>query len=187
MRKAVIGVLIAVIIVAGTVLLERSYRMSRKIPQRSSQDGVVRMVSGLKLAQLDGKTVSLDDFKGKVLLLNFWASWCSACMSEMPSIQKLYTTLKSEGLEVIAINVDENPKSVVPVVTQKLGLNFKVFVDIDGILSQKFEVVALPYSIVVDRNFNVVWSEAGERDWASPQVLDEMRKFLKEDGESSGK
>lgn len=137
------------------------------------------MATGLQLEQLDGKRVPLDDFKGKVLLVNFWASWCSACMSEMPSIQKLYDRFKGQGLEVIAVNVDENPKSVVPAIVQKLGLNFKVFIDIDGALSQKFEVVALPFSIVVDRNFNVVWSEAGERDWASAQVQEEMSRILK--------
>lgn len=99
-------------------------------------------------------------------------------MAEMPSIQKLYDTYKDKGLQIIAINVDDNPDRVVPAIVKKLSLTFPIYTDDKGDLSQFFEVMAIPYSVVADRKQKIVWADAGERDWASASVLEEIRKLL---------
>ncbi|MEW6056436.1 MAG: TlpA disulfide reductase family protein [Bdellovibrionota bacterium] len=179
MRKYILGVLVTVVVVGIIVLAERSWRVNRPIPNVSQAEGQSLPID-IKFRSFPAKEeVSFEKFKGKVLVINFWASWCEACMAEMPSIQKLYDTLKSEGLEVLAINVDENPDKVVPHIVSKLGLSFPVFTDAGGELASAFEVVAIPFSVVTDREHKIVWSESGERDWASEGVMAEIRKLLK--------
>lgn len=179
MRKAIFATLITFILVAGVLLIDRSVRLNRPVPKAMDEEGKV-LPSELRLVRFPSKEVtSFNKFSGKVVLINFWASWCEACMAEMPSIQRLYDMLKDEGLQVLAINVDENPERVVPPIVDKLHLNFPIFTDTDGVLSQAFEVMAIPFSVIADRKQKIVWSESGERDWASEAVVAEVRKLLK--------
>lgn len=180
MRKVILGTLIIVILVGGILLVDREMRLNRPVPKESSGEEGKVLPTSIEFRNFATKEkVTFNDFKGKVVMVNFWASWCEACMSEMPSIQKLYDTLKGEGLEVIAVNVDENPDRVVPQIVKKLNLSFPIFTDADGGLSQAFEVSAIPLTIVADRDQNIIWTESGERDWASEEVIGEVRKLLK--------
>ena len=179
MRKVILGTLITVVVVGAVLMAERSWRLNRPVPAKDTQASQ-QLPAGMKFKAFGtNEEVNFEKFAGKALLINFWASWCEACMAEMPSIQRLYDTLKGEGLEVLAINVDDNPEKVVPGIVQKLGLKFPIFTDTDGELSRTFEVVAIPFSVVTDRQHKIVWSESGERDWASEKVMTEVRKVLK--------
>ena len=180
MRNTVIGVLITITVICTILLADRSMRINRHLPENSTETGNILPVDVKFQTFASKETLTLDKFKGKVILLNFWATWCEACMAEMPSIQKLYVTLKDRGLEVVAVNVDDRPERAVPLVIDKLHLTFPVYTDSDGELNRHFEVAALPYSVVVSRNQKIVWSEAGERDWASEKVISEIRKLLDE-------
>ena len=134
----------------------------------------------IQLSEFSSKQpITLKKYAGKVVLVNFWASWCEACMAEMPSIQKLYDQLKAEGFLVVAINVDEHPETVVPRVVSQMHLTFPIFTDIDGGMSKVFDVVAIPFSVVADRKQKISWTESGERDWASAETVGEIRKLLK--------
>lgn len=180
MRKAILGTIITFVLIVGGLSVERFYRVNRRVHKAAPSERKV-LPADLKLKAVgSGNTVTFEKFKGKVILVNFWASWCQACMAEMPSIQKLYSTLKDEGFEVIGVNVDESPEKVVPMINKRLGLTFQSYTDVDGKISEAFNVVAIPYSIVAGRNQSVVWAESGERDWASEQVIAEIRALLKE-------
>ncbi len=100
-------------------------------------------------------------------------------MSEMPSIVQLNTILKDEGFALISINLDENQEKVVPQVISELHINFPVYNDNEEQLVKAFNVVALPYSVIIDKNQKVVRSESGERDWASDTIIKEFRALLK--------
>lgn len=178
MRKAVLGTIITLIVLSAAFMIERSYRLNRNVP--TSNAGKI-LPGTLVLKDLQtSKDVTLDRFAGKVVLINFWASWCAACMAEMPSIQKLYELYKDSGFVVVGVNVDENPEKVVPGIVSKLGLTFQNYTDVDGKLSETYGVVAIPYSIVTGRKLNIVWAESGERDWASPKVVEEIKKLVEE-------
>lgn len=126
-----------------------------------------------------GEPVKLSRFKGKTVLINFWASWCEACMEEMPSIVKLQQTLGPSGFAVVSVNVDEDPDKKVPKIIERFKIPFPVYVDKSEKLAAAFNVVAIPYNIVAGPDQKVAWTESGERDWASEDVLKEFRQLIK--------
>ena len=178
MRKVIIAT-VAVVLLLGGVLI--AYRFDRiKTADNSTTAAQKELPTEIQLTDFSSKQpVTLKKYAGKVVLVNFWASWCEACMAEMPSIQKLYDQLKGEGFLVVAINVDEHPEKVVPRVVSELHLTFPIFTEIDGSMSKIFDVVAIPFSVMADRNHKISWTESGERDWASAQTISEIRKLLK--------
>ena len=179
MRKMIFGTLIAIIVVGAALLVERSIRLNRPITRLES--GAEQAIKAdTKLRSFATKEiVPFGKLKGRIFLVNFWASWCVACIAEMPSIAKLYDKFKTDGLEVISVNVDEQPEKTIPAIVEKLHLNFQIYTDVDESLTRQFNVVAIPFSAVIDRNLRVIWAESGERDWASSKVADEIMELLK--------
>jgi thiol-disulfide isomerase/thioredoxin len=116
------------------------------------------------------KLLSFKSLPHKVVLINFWATWCSACIEEMPSIVKLREKFKDRGFEVLGVNVDEKPELVVPSMVTKLKMNFPLFVDRDGTLSEFFDVHAIPLSILLTNEGKVLLVESGDRDWFGKDI-----------------
>ncbi len=107
---------------------------------------------GFTLNTLAKEQVSLSSLKGKVVLINFWASWCSPCKAEMPAIQATYQTYKDQGLVVLGINAtDQDEASAARQFAQTQGLTFPLLADADGATFQLYQVQALPTSFFVDR------------------------------------
>mgnify|MGYP001594860243 FL=1 len=176
-RKVAFAVLAVVLIYGALVFADKLYR-SGDAPMPASV--AMQEVPDAELTAVgNGKKVKLSSFRGKALLVNFWASWCEACMEEMPTIVKLHKTLRDSGFEVVSINVDEDPEKVVPTIIKKFGMEFPVYVDHEEKLAAAFHVVAIPYNIVMGKDHKVSWSESGERDWASEVVLKKIRALMK--------
>jgi thiol-disulfide isomerase/thioredoxin len=125
-----------------------------------------------------GDEVNASSIDAKVVLVNFWATWCEACVTEMPSIVKLREGFKNQGFEVVAVDMDENPTVVMPKALKAFKIDFPVFMDSDAKLSETFDVRAIPFTVVMDRNRKILMLEAGGRDWNSPEVLSMMRTWL---------
>jgi thiol-disulfide isomerase/thioredoxin len=182
--KIIYMILTAVFVLATLLLVDRNLRAKKNdtaSSDRTEADGQL-LPEDVTLERVDNqKTIELKSFKGKVLLINFWATWCEACMVEMPSIQKLQDKFKDKGFEVIGINVDDNPSKVVPAVISKLKLSFTILKEPKNNqrLSEFFGVSAIPYSVVVDKDFKIVWAESGERDWSANDVVQDIEKLLK--------
>lgn len=123
------------------------------------------------LPDLNGKQISLSDYKGKVVLLNFWATWCPPCRLEMPTIEKAYQKYKTKGFEVLAVSVDAGPKSAIQHFLQELDLSFQVLLDPDMETLRTFRSSALPTTVVIDRRGNIRWRELGYRDWTDPESM----------------
>ena len=105
-----------------------------------------------ELEMLDGENGALQDFSGKVVLLNFWASWCPPCRSEMPAVQRVYETYQADGFEVVAVNMAHQDS--LPDVQSFLdvyGLTFPVLLDQTGETAAKYQVRALPTTFLIDR------------------------------------
>ena len=130
------------------------------------------------LEDVSGKKVSLKDLKGKVVVLNFWATWCPPCKEEMPSFSKLDSMLGKEGLAVVAINDYENKKKAVNFV-KKNGWNFTVLIDESGKVSESYRASFLPTTFIIDRNGMAIGKAVGARDWASPAAIKIFRELLK--------
>jgi peroxiredoxin len=110
-----------------------------------------------KFLTMDGKTVALSDYKGKVVLLDFWATWCGPCRMAMPGLQKMHESMKSRGLVVLGVSVDKNPPVQVPPFLKKMGISYTNLADNPkDPCSLKWDVRAIPSLYLVDRKGNIV-------------------------------
>lgn len=131
-------------------------------------------VPDFTLKNLDGEEVKLSDYKGKIVLINFWATWCPPCDREMPHLEKLYNEYKDE-LVILAVDVQESKKTVKKYVEKK-GLTFPVLLDTDGRVAREYYVAAFPTSYFVDADGYFVERVQGGRTYAEfKQIIDIIR------------
>jgi peroxiredoxin len=123
-----------------------------------------------------GERIRLSDFRGKPLIVNFWATWCPPCRAEMPSIQRAWEQLEENGVGVVAINVGEDPETVREFVRQ-VPVTFPLPIDKDSRVVQSWPVKGLPTTFVVDSKGRLVYVAAGERQWDDPALLDLVRRL----------
>ena len=135
-----------------------------------------RQAPAFELPAVDGSSRQLADYRGRYLLVNFWAVWCSPCVKEMPSMQQAFDTLKDDGLAMVAIHVGPSVEGAKKF-ADDLGLSFDIVVDEQMALA-KWQVQALPTTFLVDREGRIVAEALGDRDWAGESLLDQLRGFL---------
>ncbi|MCW8943188.1 MAG: TlpA family protein disulfide reductase [Sedimenticola sp.] len=128
------------------------------------------------LKDTQGKEVSLADYKGKVLVINFWATWCPSCRKEMPSLNRGAAWLKKYDVELIAINVGEKPKRVMDYL-QKEPVDFPILLDLDTEVSNRWDAMRLPITYVVDKEGRIVFRALGSREWDAPELLVPIRSL----------
>ena len=137
-------------------------------------------VPDVKVVRSDGKYVSLASFKGKVVLINFWATWCPPCVREMPELNKLYKKFKKDGLVILPIANPRDSVERVKAFFKYVGIDFPYYVDENFTATRLFGVRALPTTFVVDRKGVVRQVFIGMRPWMSPQFVDYFKSLLKE-------
>ena len=120
----------------------------------------------------------LSDIKAKVILVNFWATWCEACMVEMPSIVQLRNEYKDKGFEVVGVNLDENFEAVVPKATKELGITFPVFSDVEGKITDYFDVHAIPLTVILGAGRKILFIENGDRNWNDQDIHHQLEQWL---------
>ena len=120
------------------------------------------------LRTLEGNTVRLSEFRGqKVVLINFWATWCPPCRLEMPTMQQVYSEYKGKGFEILAVNIEPDAKQAINDFMKELRLTFPVALDSDMKVSRKFRLIGLPVSILIDRQGIIRAKDIGYHDWAN--------------------
>ena len=135
----------------------------------------------LQLKDLDGKTYHLADLRGKVVLVNFWATWCPPCRREMPSLQRLYEKLPHENFEILAVDVGEDENTVLTFSWMlKPAPTFPLLLDRDSMAMGKWPVQGLPTSFVIDKQGRVALRAVGGRDFDSPAVTAQIKALLGE-------
>jgi len=132
-----------------------------------------------QLVDLTGQGVRLSALKGKVVLLNFWATWCGPCRSEMPSMQRLYSQLKGQGLEILAVDLQED-KATVERFVKELGLTFPVLLDTAGSVGTQYGARAIPTTYLFDRKGFIFARMVGARQWDAPEVVGIFREILRD-------
>jgi len=137
-----------------------------------SKGGLVGQVApDFTLKDMQGQTVTLSQFRGKVVILNFWATWCPPCREEMPSMQRLYRNLESKGLVLLAVNVEKNGKGAVSQFLQKTPYTFPILLDGESVVQNTYGVFRFPESFIIDRNGVVVEKIIGGRNWLSGPIF----------------
>jgi len=146
-----------------------------RVPQLKPWEGVV--TPPLELADLDGKTHRLGDYRGKVVLVNFWATWCTPCRDEMPSIERLRSALAGRPFAVLAVNVGETERAAREFL-QKMPLNFTILLDRGLQVSRAWGARILPASYVLAPNGAIRYSYFGELDWAKDDVVNTLAQLM---------
>lgn len=131
----------------------------------------------LVLSELDGKSVDLAAHRGKVVLVNFWATWCEPCRDEMPALARLQKKLGPQRFVVLAVNVDE-PESRIRRFLEQTPLGFPVLLDPERKAGRAWSVRVLPASYVVDREGRIRYSAVGELDWENDAVSARIAAML---------
>ena len=131
----------------------------------------------LDLLTLDGMPLSLQQLRGKVVLVNFWATWCEPCITEMPSLQRLRDLLHTDGFEVLAVNYQEGPARIKPFI-EKMNLSLPVVRDTDGSVARAWGARVFPANYLVDRAGNIRHWMSGAADWTSPTLVSTIRALL---------
>jgi peroxiredoxin len=138
------------------------------------------------LPDLDGKMISWADTKGKVVLVNIWATWCPPCVDEMPSLQTLYQAFKEENFEILAISIDSAGREVVAPFMQKHKLTFPALIASQATMESIFKITGVPETFIVDKKGILVKKIIGPLNWASPEVFQFIRELLGEPLSFSG-
>lgn len=123
------------------------------------------------LPDLNGKTHTLSQYKGKVVFLNLWTTWCPPCRMEMPAMEQLYRRLENRDFVMLAVSADEAGKKVVAPFAKELGLTFPILLDPEGNLSPRYGVTGYPETFVIDRDGKVVNHTIGPADWESEEMV----------------
>jgi peroxiredoxin len=133
--------------------------------------------TGLTLPTLDGPQVSLESHLGKVVFLNFWATWCIPCREEMPAMEQLHQTFQSQGLAILAVNLKESPEQV-KAFMDKYHLSFTVLLDHDGSVFRDYTVMGLPTTYLISREGTLLARGVGGRDWTRAEGKGLIRALL---------
>jgi len=131
----------------------------------------------LALEDMKGQTHNLGEYKGKVVLVNFWATWCEPCRAEMPSIDRLRSSLKGKPFEVLAVNMAE-PLSRIEKFTASMPLGFPLLRDRDGSVSKTWKAKLLLASYLIGRDGRIHYVAYGELDWSSDAVRARVAELL---------
>ena len=126
-----------------------------------------------------GKRLTLADFRGRVVLLNIWATWCGPCRSEMPSLDRLQGQHRHDGLAVLTVSVDSDGSLAVRRFFEQSGIhNLTPYLDADNATARAFGAHAIPTTLLIDRNGKVVGSMVGAMEWDSPDAIALIRHYL---------
>jgi len=140
--------------------------LSQRVPSRD-----------FSLPTLTGELQSLSGLKGKVVFLNFWATWCGPCRAEMPSMEALYNRYKNQGLEILAVNAMEGRADVQDFMKNN-AFSFPVLLDEEGRAGNTYGVQALPTTFLIDRNGKIILRLVGSIDWDTENVNAAIEKLL---------
>jgi thiol-disulfide isomerase/thioredoxin len=131
------------------------------------------------LTLADGREITLAAFQGRVVLLNFWATWCAPCVREMPSLDRLQAKLKDEGLEVVAVSQDLAGLELVAPFFERLKLrNLAIYLDGAGALAKALGIAGLPTTLLIDREGLVLGGLEGPAEWDSDEATALIRHYL---------
>ncbi|MCG7897512.1 MAG: TlpA family protein disulfide reductase [Candidatus Thiodiazotropha weberae] len=124
-----------------------------------------------RLLNLDGEYKQLRDYRGQVVVVNFWASWCAPCRAELPSMNRAWERLKSSGMAMLAINLGED-REAINAFLRDYPIDFEVLMDERGRISQRWRVRALPTTLVLNKRGQIIYQVVGEREWDQPVLIE---------------
>ncbi|NRG47535.1 redoxin domain-containing protein [Bacillus sp. CRN 9] len=192
MSKSIISA--AIILLALSIVIINIYKLSPSertketsnssteesvvVNENINQDGQLSVQEGspapdFELTTLNGNTVKLSDYKGKKVILNFWASWCPPCVAEMPHMQQFYENNKENDIEIVAVNLTSLDKgmSEIKKFVDENNLSFTIPLDKDGTIGIQYETFSIPTSYIIDSNGIIIKKIVGPMNEAMMEDL----------------
>lgn len=133
---------------------------------------------GFQLQDMDGNMVKLSDFKGKPIIINFWATWCPPCRAELPSMNRAWAKVKDKNVAMLAVNVGEDEDTIFSFMGD-YPIEFKVLLDQSGKTTGEWPIKGLPTTFVVDPQGRLVYRAIGGREWDSDELLKQVLQLAK--------
>ena len=147
---------------------------SRKEAPKAPREG--KAAPDFILPDLAGRTTRLADLRGKVVLVNFWATWCPPCREEVPSMAKLNRLMAGKPFQMLAVSIDEGGKEAVEAFFKQAGTELPVLLDTNGATGKLYGLTGVPETFVLDKKGVILKKVIGAMDWSAPDVV----KFLDE-------
>ncbi len=168
-------IFLMVVVVAGFVAFSLvgadtpAVTESRQIDRLFEDLGVLKVPPGIdpvtiRLKDLNGNPVDLADFRGEIVFLNFWTTWCPTCRVEMPSMEKLHQKMRNKAFAMVAVNIQE-PASRVKQFFKQYQLTFTTLMDASGQVAAGFGIRAIPTTLILDKTGRIIGSIQGPREW----------------------
>jgi len=132
------------------------------------------------LADMDDEMHSFKDLRGKVVLLNFWATWCPPCVHEMPSMQRLSEKLTGDPFVILGVNIAEDQSTVENFLQTKINVDFPILMDTAGNALRQWNVMAFPTSFVIDKQGKMRYALFGSIDWDTAEIVNKIETLVKE-------
>ncbi|MDQ7001111.1 MAG: TlpA disulfide reductase family protein [Ghiorsea sp.] len=165
------------VLAALALLAVIAVAFSSFMPEAIKPAKVGDLAKPISLPNLQDKLQGLPE--GKVVLLNFWATWCPPCRKEVPSMVKIYNQLKDKGFEIVAVSVDKSRDDVVKFV-QEQNMNFTVLHDVNSSTAQEWGVFRYPETFIIDRNGKIRQHLNGAVEWTEPEFRAYIEMLLAE-------
>ena len=134
------------------------------------------------LPTLRDEEIRLADLRNKVVLINFWATWCGPCRDEMPAMEQLWNRFKDDGFAILAISLDKGSRKRIETFIRKSGLTYPILLDPEEGVSKRYNLVGLPGSYLIGRDGKIRGKIAGPIDWTSPETTSFIESLLKGSG-----
>ena len=145
----------------------------------ASSDLAGRPAPDFALRSSTGENLRLSEYRGDVVMINFWATWCGPCRQEMPLLDDLYNRYQRVGFNLLGVNIDDDSSRAMDMMAE-LGVDFPVLFDDRKEVSRMYEVDAMPVTVLVDREGNVRYVHQGYKPGYEEMYLDEIRSLLRE-------
>jgi len=167
MIRTLLGILL--FILSTSVIAQQAGKGLTSLPDRP-------LAPGFTLTDLDGNSHRLSDYRGQVVIVNFWATWCPPCRAEMPSMQRAWEQLQKQGIVMLGINVGEDEDTIFQF-TADYPVEFPLLLDQESKVIDQWPVLGLPTTFVVDPGGRIAYRAIGGREWDDPELLAQVRKL----------
>jgi len=189
-KKTVVGFLVLLSLsLSAFAVISTGFFHKRERPPAADEDLFKRLkiqrasekvlAPDFTLADLNGRRVRLEDLRGKVVFLNFWATWCPPCVLEMPTMEELHREFGGKGLVILAVNFREGPEQVKAFLKEH-QLTFTTLLDPKGKVFELYQAWSLPTTTIVNKRGQAVGKVIGYRDWHKPEMKEFFRRLLDE-------
>jgi thiol-disulfide isomerase/thioredoxin len=181
---AIAGVLVLGAAVSGILraIGERGASQGTDLRSGVGWASAPRPVQDIRFQDADGKPYTLSDFRGKVVLLNMWATWCAPCRKEMPALDRLQQILGSPAFEVVALSINSGGVAVVRQFYDDIGIRrLAIYVDPTTEATGKLGTLGIPTTLLLDREGRERWRKTGPAEWDSPEIIESLRAKLRGD------